>query len=47
MAGNLVEAQLSARTETQLPQATVELVHSRAPLLSEPLPAAAIEWATG
>src|SRR5919198_6529197 len=43
--GNVVEAQLSARTETQLPQATVELVHSRAPLLSEPLPAAAIEWA--
>jgi DNA repair protein RecO (recombination protein O) len=46
IAGNVVEAQLSARTETQLPQATVELVHSRGPLLSEPLPAAAIEWAT-
>lgn len=46
MAGNIVEAQLSARTETQLPQAVVELVHSRGPLLSEPLPAAAIEWAT-
>lgn len=46
MAGNLVEAQLSARTDAQLPQATVELVHSRGPLLSEPLPAAAIEWAT-
>ena len=46
IAGNIVEAQLSARTESQLPQATVELVHSRAPLLSEPLPAAAIEWAT-
>jgi DNA repair protein RecO (recombination protein O) len=46
MAGNVVEAQLSARTETQLPQAGVELVHSRGPLLSEPLPAAAIEWAT-
>jgi DNA repair protein RecO (recombination protein O) len=46
MAGNVVQAQLSARTETQLPQATVELVHSRGPLLSEPLPAAAIEWAT-
>jgi DNA repair protein RecO (recombination protein O) len=44
--GNLVEAQLSARTETQLPQAVVELVHSRGPLLAEPLPAAAIEWAT-
>jgi DNA repair protein RecO (recombination protein O) len=46
MAGNVVQAQLSARTDTQLPQATVELVHSRGPLLSEPLPAAAIEWAT-
>jgi DNA repair protein RecO (recombination protein O) len=46
MAGNVVQAALSARTETQLPQATVELVHSRGPLLSEPLPAAGIEWAT-
>src|SRR5438093_9073696 len=46
IAGNVVEAQLSARTETQLPQAAVELVHSRGPLLSEPLPAAAVEWAT-
>lgn len=44
--GNLVEAEFSARTDNQLPQATVELVHSRAPLLSEPLPAAAIEWST-
>ncbi len=46
IAGNVVQAQLSARTDTQLPQAGVELVHSRGPLLSEPLPAAAIEWAT-
>src|SRR5438309_10085837 len=46
IAGNMVQAQLSSRTDTQLPQATVELVHSRGPLLSEPLPAAAIEWAT-
>ena len=46
IAGNIVEAQLSARTETQLPQATIELVHSRGPLLSEPLPAAVIDWAT-
>lgn len=46
IAGNVVQAQLSARTETQLPQATVELVHSRGPLLAEPLPAAAIDWAT-
>lgn len=46
IAGNLVSAVLSARTDSQLPQATVELTHSRAPLLAEPLPAAAIEWAT-
>ena len=46
IAGNLVSAVLIARTDTQLPQAIVELIHSRAPLLSEPLPAAAIEWAT-
>src|SRR5439155_3226602 len=46
MAGNVVQAQLSARTEIQLPQASIELMHSRGPLLSEPLPAAAIEWAT-
>lgn len=45
LAGNEVEANLAARTEVQLAQATVELVHSRAPLLSEPLPAAAIDWA--
>ena len=46
MAGNLVQASLSARTDTQLPHAAVELVHSRGPLLAEPLPAAAIEWVT-
>ena len=42
--GNRVEAALSARTETQLAQGAVELTHSRAPLLQEPLPAAAIDW---
>lgn len=42
--GNLVQATLSARSESQLPQATVELAHSRGPLLGEPLPAAAIAW---
>ena len=42
--GNQVEATLSARTEAQLAQGTVELVHSRGPLLQEPLPAAAIDW---
>lgn len=46
MAGNRVEASLSARTDSQLAQGTVELVHSRAPLLGEPLPAAAIDWAS-
>ena len=46
IAGNLVQAQISARTESQLPQAAIELVHSRAPLFSEPLSAAAIEWVT-
>jgi DNA repair protein RecO (recombination protein O) len=44
IAGNVVEVRLSARTEEQLPQAAIELLHSRAPLLSEPLAAAAIEW---
>ena len=44
MPGNQVEASLAARTEAQLAQATVELVHSRGPLLQEPLPAAAIDW---
>ena len=46
LAGNVVQAQISARTESQLPQAVVELEHSRGPLFSEPLPAAAIEWVT-
>jgi len=46
MAGNVVAARLSARSEVQLAQAEVELVHSRAPLLGEPLPAAAIDWST-
>ena len=45
IAGNLVEARLSARTDVQLPHAEIELTHSRAPLLAEPLPAAAIDWA--
>jgi len=46
IAGNLVQAALSARTDAQLPQAAIELVHSRGPILSEALPAAAIEWVT-
>ncbi len=42
--GNVVAAEFRARVEDQLAAATVELSHSRAPLLSEALPAAAIEW---
>jgi DNA repair protein RecO (recombination protein O) len=44
--GNLVEARLRSRTDEQLAHADIELSHSRAPLLSEPLPAAAIDWIT-
>ena len=44
--GNLVQARLRSRTEEQLAHAEIELVHSRAPLLSEPLPASAIDWVT-
>jgi DNA repair protein RecO (recombination protein O) len=46
LAGNIVQVDLRARTDSQLASMTVELVHSRAPLLSEPLAAAAIDWAT-
>ena len=46
IAGNLVQARLRSRTEEQLAHAEIELTHSRAPLLSEPLPAAAIDWVT-
>ena len=42
--GNRVQAEYRARTEEQLAQLSVELIRSRAPLLGEPLPAAAIEW---
>lgn len=42
--GNAVKAEFRARTEDQLASLTVELEHSRAPLLGEPLPAAAIDW---
>jgi len=44
--GNLVAADLRSRSETTLPFASLELVTSRGPWLAEPLPAAAIEWAT-
>lgn len=42
--GNRVAAELSARSATQLPFARIELEHSRAALMTEPLPAAAIQW---
>jgi len=42
--GNVVVAQLLARSESQLPQATVELCRSRAALLGEPIAAAALGW---
>ncbi len=44
--GNLVAAELRARSASQLPFLRVELVQSRGPWLSEPLPAAAISWVT-
>lgn len=44
--GNLIRADYRARTEEQLPALTVELTESRASMLSEPLPVAAIEWTT-
>lgn len=46
MAGNIVAARFRARTAEQMPGLTAELVTSRAPLLSEPLAAAGIEWLT-
>lgn len=45
MPGNAVLGEWRARTDEQLAALTVELVHSRAPLHAEPLPAAAIAWA--
>lgn len=44
--GNLVAAQFKLRTADQLPSLSLELIHSRAPLLSERLPTAAIFWLT-
>ena len=44
MAGNQIQAEYRARTDEQLAQLSVELIHSRAPLLEEALPAAALDW---
>jgi len=43
--GNRIMADYRARTVDQLASLSVELEHSIAPILSEPLPAAAIDWA--
>ncbi len=43
--GNRVKADYRARTVEQLASLSAELEHSLAPILAEPLPAAAIEWA--
>jgi DNA repair protein RecO (recombination protein O) len=43
--GNIIEADLRSRTDTQLAALTAELVTSRAPLMAEPIAAAAIAWA--
>lgn len=44
--GNTVAADIRAKSDSQLPFARLELVRSRGPWLSEPLPAAAIGWVT-
>lgn len=44
--GNRIDIELRARSASQLPTMRLELVESRAPWMTEPLPAAAIAWAT-
>ncbi|WP_299307050.1 recombination protein O N-terminal domain-containing protein [uncultured Croceicoccus sp.] len=44
--GNAVAADIAARAASQLPFIKLELLQSRAPWMTEPLPAAAIQWAT-
>lgn len=44
--GNTVAIEIRAKSDSQLPYARLELVQSRAPWLTEPLPAAAIGWST-
>ncbi|WP_285712901.1 DNA repair protein RecO [Erythrobacter oryzae] len=43
--GNRVAAEFTTRPGSQLPFARLELEHSRAALITEPLPAAAMQWA--
>lgn len=45
--GNRVALDLATRAGNQLPFVRLELEHSRAALMTEPLPAAAIQWACG
>jgi DNA repair protein RecO (recombination protein O) len=45
--GNRVAIDLAVRSAGQLPFARLELEHSRAALMTEPLPAAAIQWVCG
>lgn len=45
--GNRVALDLATRAASQLPFAKLELEHSRAALMTEPLPAAAIQWVCG
>ncbi|HKX76986.1 MAG TPA: recombination protein O N-terminal domain-containing protein [Novosphingobium sp.] len=44
--GNLLDCEVRSQSESQLPFARVELIQSRGPWLSEPLPAAGIAWVT-
>ena len=44
--GNAVEAEVRAKSDSQLPFARIELATSRAPWMTEPLPASAIGWAS-
>ena len=43
--GNSVDLDLRSKSDAQLPFAKIELVTSRAAWMTEPLPAAAIQWA--
>jgi DNA repair protein RecO (recombination protein O) len=43
--GNRAAAEFSTRPGSQLPFVRLELEHSRAALITEPLPAAAMQWA--
>jgi DNA repair protein RecO (recombination protein O) len=45
--GNRVALDLTTRAASQLPFVRLELEHSRAALMTEPLPAAAIQWLCG